>query len=118
MRVEHDADAGRGIEPENELIRLDGAVHSEAELRRMPEDDPQLRLRYREPLAGANEERDARPPPVVDLQPQRGKGLRLRAGGDAVDVAIPVVLPADVMGWVGRDDRAEQRHLCVLERAR
>ena len=50
----------------------------EAEPRRALEDEPQLGLGDRQALAGADEERHARPAPVVDLQPQRGVGLGRR----------------------------------------
>ena len=57
----------------------------EPEPRRVLEDEPDLRLRDRQPLSGADEERDSRPAPVVDLEPQRGVRLGRRVRRDAVD---------------------------------
>ena len=44
----------------------------------MLEDEPQLGLRRRQALAGADEERHAGPAPVLDLEPQRGVRLGRR----------------------------------------
>ena len=84
----------------------------------MLEDEPELRLGHRQALAGADEERDARPAPVLDLQPQRGEGLRRRVGRDAGDRAVALVLPPHVVRRVGLLDRAEERELGGLDRLR
>ena len=88
----------------------------EPELRRVLEDQPQLGLRDRQPLAGANEEGNARPAPVLDLEPQRRVRLGGRVRGDPVDAEVAVVLPAHVAGGIGLWDRAEHRDHRVLER--
>ena len=85
-------------------------------MRRALEDEPQLGLRDRQALAGPDEDGNARPAPVVDLQAERGVGLGGRVGGDAVDVAIALVLAAYVVRGVSRRDRGEQRVQRVLER--
>ncbi len=117
VRVEDQARARRRIELDDELVRFRpaAAVLDEAELRGMAEHGAQLGLRDREALAGADEPRHPAPAPVVDLQAQRGVGLRRRVLRDAVDVAVAVVLAADVVRGVGRVDRAEERELGVLE---
>ena len=67
------------------------------------EHEPQLGLGDRQPLPGADEERDARPAPVLDVEAQRRVGLGGRVGGDAVDRAVALVLAADVVRGVGGD---------------
>ena len=47
----------------------------EPELGGMLEDQAQLGLGDRQPLARSDEERDARPAPVLDLQAERGEGF-------------------------------------------
>ena len=91
-------------------------VGGEAEARRSLEDEPQLGLRDRQVLAGADEERHARPAPVVDLQAHRGVGLGRRVRRDPVDVAVAVVLAADVVRRVARRHRVEDGEQGVLER--
>ena len=86
--------------------------------RRMLEDEPELGLRHRQALAGADEERHARPAPVLDVQAQRGVRLGGRVRRDAVDRQVAVVLAADVVGRVGVVDRAQERDLRVLDRLR
>ena len=90
----------------------------EAEPRWLLEDEADLRLGDRKPLSGADEERHPGPAPVVDLEPQGRVRLRGRARLDAVDAEIAVVLAANVVRRVGGADRAEERHLRVLDRLR
>ena len=80
------------------------------------EHQPDLGLGRRQVLARADEERDARPAPVVDVEAEGGVGLGRRVRGDAVGVEVAVVLPADVVGGVGGADGAEDGELRVLER--
>ena len=82
----------------------------------MLEHDADLGLGHREALPGADEERHARPAPVLDLEPQRRVRLRRRVGGDAVDPEVALVLPADVVRRVCLQHRAEQRDLRILDR--
>ena len=82
----------------------------------MLEDEPKLRLGDGKPLAGADVEGNAGPAPVLDVEPQRGIGLGRRVGRNAVDVAVAVVLAADVVGGIRGLDRAEERNLRVLHR--
>ena len=98
------------------LASASGSRSLEAEARRLLEHEPQLGLRDGQELAGANEERHPGPPPVVDVEPKRGVGLGRRVGGDAVDVAVAVVLAAYVVRGVGFRRRAEHRGLRVLDR--
>ncbi len=118
VRVEDHARAGRGIELDDELVRLGAAMcmPHEAEAGRVAEDGPQLGLRGGKLLARADEPRHARPAPVVDVQPHGRIGLRRRVLGDALDVEVSVVLPAYVVSRIGVLDRSEQRELRVLER--
>ena len=115
VRREDRPDPGGGIELDDDLVRL-GEGEPEAEPRRMLEHDADLGLGHREALAGADEERHARPAPVLDLEPQRRVRLGRRVGGDAVDPEVALVLPADVVRGVRLQHRAEQRHLRVLDR--
>ena len=80
------------------------------------EHDPDLGLGDREALSRADEERHARPAPVLDLEAERGVRLGRRVGGDAVDPEIALVLPADVVRGVRLQHGAEQRDLRVLDR--
>ena len=119
MCVEHDADAGRRIELDHRLVGLWGVLESgEAEPRRVLEDQPKLRLRGREALAGANEEGDPGPAPVLDLEAEGCVRLRRRVRSDSVDRAVAVVLPAHVVRGVCSDDRCEERDHVVLDRLR
>ena len=109
VRFELELDARRRVEAHHELVRVGvGVAQLEAEARRLFEHEPQLGLRDGQELAGADEERHAGPAPVVDVEPQRRVGLGRGVGGDAVDVAVAVVLAAHVVRGVGRGDRAEQ----------
>ena len=72
----------------------------------MLEDEAELGLRDRQALAGADEERHARPAPVLDVEAESREGLGGRVGATpSIDVAV--VLAADVVRRVGRVDRAE-----------
>ena len=115
--VEDDARAGRGVELDHELIRFGSAVEGrEAEARRVLEDEADLGLRHRQALPRADEEGDARPAPVVDVEPERRVRLGRRVVGHALDRAVAVVLAPHVLRGVGRADRAEQGDLRLLER--
>ena len=83
---------------QHELVRLGTrrVPRDEAEPGRRVEDDANLRHRHGERLARADEERDAGPTPVVDLEPQRAERLRLRVRRDAFDVEVAAVLAAHV----------------------
>ena len=105
-----------GIEPDDQLVRLGRAPVVEAQAGRPLEDQPELGLRHGEALAGADEERHARPAPVVDLEPHRRVGLRRGVGRDAGDLAVAVVLAADVVGGVGRRHRVVDGDEGVLDR--
>ena len=83
---------------QTELVGFGPSVRArEAEPGRVLEDEPQLGLRDRQVLAGADEERHARPAPVVDLQAHRRVGLGRGVRRHAVDVAVAVVLAAHVV---------------------
>ena len=90
----------------------------EPEPRRPAEDQARLGLGRGEALAGADEERHAGPAPVLDVQAQRGVGLRLRVRRDAVDRAVALVLTAHVVGRIGGAGGAQDGRDRVLERAR
>ena len=116
--VDLEPDAGPRVELDDQLALLGrpALVGHEAKSRRAVEHEPELGLRHRQPLAGPDEERDARPSPVVDLEPERGIGLGRRARRDAVDAEIAVVLPAHVVMRVGVGHRAEDGEFRVLQR--
>ena len=69
-------------------------------------------------LAGAQEERDARPAPVVHLHAGGDERLDVRVGRDAVLVAVSLVLPSHHVIGLDRHERAEDLELLVHERAR
>ena len=60
-------------------------------------------------LPGADEDRDSRPAPVLDLEPERGERLRVGVRGDTLDVAIALVLATDRPDRVGRRHRRRTR---------
>ena len=88
----------------------------ESQLGRAVEDEPDLGLGRRQVLPGADEEGNARPAPVVDVEPEGGVRLGRRVGGDAIGVEVALVLAAHVVRGVGGLDRAEDRELRVLDR--
>ena len=114
--IEDDSRARRGIELDHELVRLGPTLElREAETGRVLEHETDLGLRHREPLAATDEERDARPAPVVDLKPERCVRLGGRVRCDAVDPEVALVLAAHVVSRVCWPDRAVERDLGVLE---
>ncbi len=117
VRVGDDPDPHRRIELDHDLVRL-RLAEAEAELGRALEDHADLGLRRREALAGADEERHARPAPVLDLEPERRVRLGRRVGGDAVDPEVAVVLAAHVVRRVALGDGLEERDIRVLQRPR
>src|SRR4029450_10189818 len=80
------------------------------------EDDAHLARLGRHALAGADEEGHAAPAPVVDLQLDRGEGLRGRVGGDVLDIEEALVLAAHVALRVRRARRLEEFELLVADR--
>jgi hypothetical protein len=80
------------------------------------EDDAQLGLGDRQPLARADEERDACPAPVLDLESESGRTSPSSIRRDAVDREVPVVLAAHVVGRVGLDHSLAEGDLGVLDR--
>ena len=67
------------------------------------------------PLPGAEVERHARPAPVVDVALERNERLGLRVVGDAVDVAVAVVLSSHHVGGVDRQHRPEDLVLLLVD---
>ena len=117
LRIEQNSHAGRRIEPHHQLIGLAvGVAQPEAEVRLRLEDQPHLGLGVGQQLARADEERHARPTPVLDLEAQGAVGLGCGVGGDAVDLAIPLELAANVMLRVRVTRRAVQQGLHLLDR--
>ena len=117
VRVDLEPNARRRIELDDELVGLRPAAvgNVKPEPRRMLEDQPHLGQRGRQELAGADVERHAGPAPVVDVEPEGGVGLGGRVRRDSVDLAVAVVLAADVVRRVGLGDRPEERDLRVLQ---
>jgi hypothetical protein len=119
LGFEQQPHAGCRVELDDELIGLGPpAPAGEAEPRRALEDEPQLGLGDGQVLAGADEERDPLPAPVVDLEPERRVGLRRRVGSDPVDPRVTVVLPPHIVGRHAVGHGAEDRAHRVLQRVR
>src|SRR5436305_11038688 len=88
-------------------VRADTRPRREHALGRFAEgngDDP---LALRQPLAGAQEERDAGPAPIVDRAFQRDEGLGIGLGVDAGLGTVARVLPAHDMLRVDRQHAAK-----------
>ena len=114
--VEHDPNASRRIEPDHELVGLRSSVERrETQVRRMLEDETNLGLRDRQPLARPDEEGDTGPAPVLDLETESGVRLGARIRCDAVDPEVALVLAAHIVSRVRGLDRAVQRDYRVLE---
>ena len=108
----HDPYPGRRVELDHGLVGLRSPVECrEPETRRVLEDHADLRLGDGESLARSDEERHARPAPVVDVEAERCVRLGGRVRCDAVDREVALVLPADVVGRVGLGDRAVEGDL-------
>ena len=118
MSIEDHPDSSTRVDLEHDLVWLWAAVLGADEMHagRVLEQQPQLGLGDWEPLAGADEEGDPSPAPVVDLQPQCGVRLGRGFRGHALDLAVALVLPPHVVGGSGVGDRPEHRELGVLER--
>src|SRR5689334_19980316 len=96
LAVDQQRDARGRVQPDDELVGL-GAVPvagAVAEPRGFLEDQPELPLLHREQLPRPDEEGDAAPPPVVDLEAHRRERLGGRVLRDALDLPIALVLPA------------------------
>ena len=110
LGVERHAHAGAGIDPDHDLVGCRAAprrLFDERQVRWVAQHQPDLCRAERESLAGANEERDAGPAPVVDREPQRDVGLGVGTLGDAVNRPVAVVLAADAV--FGRRHRRPPR---------
>src|SRR5690242_15109494 len=103
------------VDPQHDLVGLgSGRLGQEGQPGGSGRGRPHLGDSVRQRLAGAQQDRDVRPAPVVDLQPQRDVGLGGRAAGHAGDIGVPLVLPAHVVLRVGRGHGAEYLRLLVL----
>ena len=120
MGLEHHANSGTGVDPEHDLagFRPAAADVDEPDAGWVLEQQPQLGLPDRQALAGADEERDAGPAPVVDAQHQRGGGLGIRVRGHAVDLPVALVLASHVPIRVGVLRGPEYGQLGVFESLR
>jgi hypothetical protein len=83
------------------------AVDREHPQRRLVEAECHYLAAGGEVFAGAQEERDPGPPPVVDLGPHRGQGFGAGARCHAGLVAVARILAADHMPYVDRLERVE-----------
>ncbi len=92
-----------------------GGEHRQRRLLERDRDDPGT---LGELLAGAQEERDAGPAPVVDLDLQRDEGLGVGVLRDLLLAAVAAVLAADDVMRLDRLHRAEHLELLVADRAR
>jgi hypothetical protein len=69
--------------------------------RRLLEDDACFRKSLSKSLARTQIKWNSRPPPVLDLEPNRGVGLRVGLGIDTIFLAVPDDVPAgDLPGTV------------------
>src|SRR5579859_3285716 len=86
LRAEPDRDALVRLDPDHQrvLAELLGVGGGERQVRGAVEDQRDLRHAAREPLPGAQVERDPGPAPGVDAEPQRGVRLGAGVGRDAV----------------------------------
>ena len=73
-------------------------VVSEQDRRRPPEEHVDLSHRRRQCLPRSDQERNAGPSPVVDLEPEGGERLRVRPRTHAFLAGVALVLPPDVLG--------------------
>ena len=103
LGVDQQPDPGGRVELDHELVGLRGWQGSS----RTPRRGGSLKISRsshwvdREQLAGADEERDAGPAPVVDLEAHRRERLGGRALRHPLDLPVALVLPADVLRRVG-----------------
>src|SRR2546425_11711409 len=89
LRGDRERHALVGLDPDHQRVRLDARrAPTEDQVRRVVEPDRDLAHALREALARAQVERHARPPPVVHEEPERGVGLGLRVGRDALLLAV------------------------------
>jgi hypothetical protein len=82
-------------------------VRAPVELRHALEANHDLRRRPRECLPRANEDRDTRPPPVLDLEAQGDERLGVRVRTHALDLPVADVLTADRTRGIGRRHGSE-----------
>ena len=95
----------------------DPGTRGEHALRRLPERDRDDTGSLGQPLAGAQEEWNACPSPVVDLTLQGDERLRLGFRHHARLVAVPEVLPTHDLGRLDGPHRAEHLVLLLADRA-
>ena len=109
-----EADGLFRLEPDDQLVRLRRrAARGEDRVRHVLELNKDLGVAGRHALAGAQVERDALPPPIVDVRLQGDEGLGLALVADFLGVArhrfsvdrAPGILSGDDMRLdvVGRD---------------
>ncbi|HEV7452432.1 MAG TPA: hypothetical protein VGO16_13800 [Pseudonocardiaceae bacterium] len=82
-----------------------GVGGGEQHRRRVAQLDDDIECLYGQTFAGADDEWDVGPLPVVDEQPQCGKGLGGRSGPHAAGVQVAGVLATDQIGRIGGADR-------------
>ncbi|MEZ5184077.1 MAG: hypothetical protein R2702_19760 [Acidimicrobiales bacterium] len=115
LPVERQRQLRRVGQVEREVVRAlgpDPGAGGEHALGRLPEGDRDDPGALRQALAGAQEERDAGPAPVVDLAAQGDERLGLGLGRHPRLVAVAQVLAADHLRGRDRHHRAE--HLVLL----
>src|SRR5690349_14614207 len=90
LGAEPDRDALVRLHPDHQcvLAELGGVGGAERQVRGALEQQRYLGHPLRQPLAGAQVERDASPPPGDHAQLQRGVGLGVRVGGDPVFLQV------------------------------
>ena len=111
---------GTGIgEVDDDLVPPAGRcvllAYREHLLRRLMEAERHHLTARGEAFAGAQEERDPRPPPVVDLGPHRRHGLGVRARRHARLGAVPLVLAAHHMPRFDRLEGLKDLDLLVAQ---
>ena len=121
LAVERQRELRRVGEVEREVVgavRADAGARREHALRRLAERDRDDARALGHALAGAQVERHAGPPPVVDLAPQRDERLGVGVRADAGLVEVAVVLPAHHLRRLDRAQRAEHLVLLLADRPR
>src|SRR5712691_10688455 len=118
LRPELERDAFLGLYPKSDGVGVEllGGLAPECQVRRAVELDANLRRALGHALAGADVERDPRPPPVVDEESHRHEGLGQRALRDVGLFAVTVHVLAEHVSTRVLAAHGRFRHLIVGER--
>ena len=96
-------------------MRVGQARLGEQHARGLAQFDQRLQRGHRQPLAGPHVERHPRPAPGLDREPAGHERLDRRVGGDALLLAVALVLAAHDRAGVERGHRLEHLELLVAQ---